>query len=159
MEILITTHFVKDFDLGANGNLYGGRMLEWLDEAGALFVHEMFNDYFVTWKLGETIFHRPVKAKSIIKFYVKNVDLRNSSVGFDLVVRTRDSKVLTTSMVFVCIDPVTGEKKNIAHIPQTGTAAEILHCILASRNGEPVPCPAPDNNDNRKILLLREQES
>ena len=119
-EILITTHFVKDFDLGANGNLYGGRMLDWLDEAGALFVHGIFDDFFVTWKIGETIFHSPVKARSIVKIYVKNIQIRNSAVGFDLVVRTKEVNVLTTSMVFVCIDPDTGKKKKISSTPDFG---------------------------------------
>ena len=138
MELLITMHFVKDFDLGANGNLYGGRMLDWLDEAGALFTHGFFNEFFVTWKIGETIFHRPVKAKSIVKIYVKNVDVHSSSLSFDLVVRTGNLKVLTTSMVFVCVDPDTGKKKKIRQIPRCGENAEILRRCITKFDGVPI---------------------
>lgn len=112
MEQLVTAHFVKDFDLGQNGNLYGGRMLDWLDEAGALFVHRMFKDRcFVTWKIGETIFYKAVKNRSIVSIYVKNADIRTSSVGFDVVARVEGEEVLATHMVFVCVDEKTGEKR------------------------------------------------
>lgn len=109
-ETLITTHLVKAFDLGVNGNLYGGRLLDWLDEAGALYVHDRFHACFVTWKIGETIFHKPVKQNAIVKIYVKNVDVRRSSVGFDLTAKVQNQEVLTTSMVFVCVDASTGSK-------------------------------------------------
>lgn len=112
-ETLITTHLVKAFDLGVNGNLYGGRLLDWLDEAGALYVHDRFNACFVTWKIGETVFHKPVKQNSIVKIHVRNVEVRRSSVGFDLVAKVRDEEVLTTSMVFVCVDAESGVKRPI----------------------------------------------
>ena len=112
-EILITTHLVKTMDLGINGNLYGGRMLDWLDEAGALFVHTRFEGCFVTWKVGETIFHIPVKESSIIRFFVRNITVRHSSVGFEVVARVDETEVLTTSMVFVCVDAQTGKKTAI----------------------------------------------
>ena len=113
MEELVTTHLVKDFDIGLNGNLYGGRMLDWLDEAGALYVHDRYNGVFVTWKIGETIFHKSVKRNSIVKMFVKNPEVRTSSIGFEVVVRVEEEEVLTTSMVFVCVDPVTGKKTPI----------------------------------------------
>jgi acyl-CoA hydrolase len=113
-EILVTTHLIKEFDLGLNGNLYGGRMLDWLDESGALFVHELYNEYFVTYKIGEIVFHKPVKKGTIIKFFVKNVETRKSSVSFEITVKNgNDIEVLTAFMVFVCIDQATGEKKEI----------------------------------------------
>ena len=41
-NFLITRHLVKAFDIGVNFNLYGGRMMDWLDEAGALYALERF---------------------------------------------------------------------------------------------------------------------
>ncbi len=112
-ETLVTTHLVKTMDLGINGNLYGGRMLDWLDEAGALFVQSTFKACFVTWKLGETVFHTPVKEGAIIRFFVRNVDVRRCSAGFEVAAKVEDTEVLTTTMVFVCVDPATGEKTAI----------------------------------------------
>ena len=34
---LISTHVCKSSDVGFHGNLFGGVMLSWLDEAGAAF--------------------------------------------------------------------------------------------------------------------------
>ena len=109
-ETLITTHLVKTMDLGINGNLYGGRMLDWVDEAGALFVQSSFNACFVTWKMGETVFHTPVKEGAVIKFFICNVEVRRCSVGFDVTARVDDAEVLTTSMVFVSVDAKNGKK-------------------------------------------------
>ncbi len=112
-ETLVTTHLVKAFDLGVNGNLYGGRMLDWLDEAGALYAISTYKACFVTWKVGETIFHTPVKEGEIIHFYIRNVDKRRCAVGFELAAKVEGREVLTTSMVFVCVDPQTGKKTPI----------------------------------------------
>ncbi len=112
----ITTHFVKNFDLAMNGNLYGGRMLDWIDEAGSLYVHSLVDAIFVTWKIGETVFHKPVKVGSLIAFYVKNLHVREHSVSFEIEVQDARSGdiVLTTSMVFVCVDS-DGRKDRIAN--------------------------------------------
>ena len=116
-EYMITTHLVKEFDLGINGNLYGGRMLDWLDEAGALFVHETFKgNIFVTWKIGETVFHKPVKQREIVKMFIRNVEIRPCSVGFHVSARVDSTEVLSTSMVFVCVDAETGMKTEIKNL-------------------------------------------
>lgn len=111
----ITTHLVKDFDLALNGNLYGGRMLDWIDEAGSMYVHSLIDAIFVTWKIGETIFHKPVKVGSLVDFFAKNLNVREHSVNFDIEVhngRTGEI-VLTTSMVFVCVN-AEGRKEQIS---------------------------------------------
>ena len=38
---LISTHFVKTQDVGYHGNLFGGVMLAWLDEAAAAFAAQV----------------------------------------------------------------------------------------------------------------------
>ena len=56
MMELITRHLVKAFDIGVNDNLYGGRMLDWIDEAGAMFARLGFpKNQFVTLKIAETV--------------------------------------------------------------------------------------------------------
>lgn len=112
----ITTHLVKNFDIAINGNLYGGRMLDWIDEAGSMYVHSLVDAMFVTLKIGETIFHKPVKVGSLVSFFCKNLCIREHSLSFDIMVqdvRTGDV-VLTTSMVFVCVDS-DGKKDKISN--------------------------------------------
>ena len=38
---LISTHFIKTQDIGYHGNLFGGVMLAWLDEAAAAFAAQV----------------------------------------------------------------------------------------------------------------------
>lgn len=109
--MLITTHLVKNFDIGLNNNLYGGRMLDWIDEAGALFTRELFpNEKFVTLKIAETIFHNPVHANDVIKFIVNEPCCGKTSLSFKIQVVRNEQIVLSTDLVFVCIND-SGEKK------------------------------------------------
>lgn len=102
--MLITTHLVKGFDIGLNNNLYGGRMLDWIDESGALFTRELFpKEKFVTLKIAETIFHHPVKSNDVIKFFVVEPCGGKTSLSFKIVVKRNEDVVLTTDMVFVCV--------------------------------------------------------
>ena len=41
---LISTHFVKTQDVGYHGNLFGGVMLAWLDEAAAAYAAQVAAD-------------------------------------------------------------------------------------------------------------------
>ena len=102
---LVTKHLVKDFDIGVNNNLYGGRMLDWLDEAGALFVREQYpNKQFVTLKISETIFHKPVHCNDIISFYVTEYKVGNTSITIKIEVHRNNQIMVTTDMVYVSID-------------------------------------------------------
>ena len=38
---LISTHFIKAANVGYHGNLFGGTMLAWLDEAGVSFAAQV----------------------------------------------------------------------------------------------------------------------
>ena len=109
--MLVTTHLVKSFDIGLNNNLYGGRMLDWIDETGALFTRELFpKNKFVTLKIAETIFHNPVHANDVIKFFVIDPCGGKTSLSFKIKVMRNSEVVLSTDMVFVCISD-SGEKQ------------------------------------------------
>ncbi len=67
---LISTHFVKTQDVGYHGNLFGGVMLAWLDEAGAIFACQACDTpRMVTKKISEVVFEKPVRPGQIIKIY------------------------------------------------------------------------------------------
>lgn len=113
---------VKNEDLNAAGSLFGGRMMEWCDEAAALYAFcQMKTMKIVTKKVSELLFNEPVKLGDIVEFYATTV--REGKTSFTLkleVVRktvghTISTKnVLTCEMVFVSIDengtPVEWEK-------------------------------------------------
>ena len=108
---LISTHVCKTQNVGFHGNLFGGVMLSWLDEAGAAFAAEMCGTpRMVTVKISEVIFRKPVRPGQIIKIYGDVVRFGNSSITIKLEARRHSPYnasqkiVCTTDMTFVRID-------------------------------------------------------
>jgi len=108
---LISTHVCMTKDIGVHGNLFGGVMLGWLDEAGAAFSSEMCGTpRMVTVKISEVIFQKPVRPGQIIKIYGKLVGIGNTSVVIRLEARRHSPYngsqkiVCSTDMTFVRID-------------------------------------------------------
>lgn len=108
---LITTKIVLAKDMGVHGNLFGGTMLAWLDEAGAAFACQVADSSrLVTKHISEVNFKRPVKTGRIVKIYGKVEHVGNTSVSISLEARRHNpfsgtqKTVCTTKMVFVQID-------------------------------------------------------
>jgi len=108
---LISTHFCKAANVGYHGNLFGGTMLGWLDEAGAIFACEACDTpRMVTKKISEVVFNKPVRPGQIIKIYGEVLRVGNRSIVIRLEARRHSVYngsqriVLTTDMTFVRID-------------------------------------------------------
>lgn len=108
---LITTKVVLARDIGVHGNLFGGLMLAWLDEAGAAYACQTADSSrLVTKHISEVNFERPVKTGRIVKIYGKVEHIGNTSVSISLEARRHNpfsgtqKTVCTTKMVFVQID-------------------------------------------------------
>ena len=108
---LISTHKVMTQHLGYHGNLFGGTMLAWLDEAGAIFACQACDTpRMVTKKISEVVFNKPVRPGQIIKIYGEVRGVGNRSITVRLEARRHSvyngsqRTVLTTDMTFVRID-------------------------------------------------------
>ena len=108
---LISTHFCKAANVGYHGNLFGGTMLAWLDEAGAIFACQACDTpRMVTKKISEVVFNKPVRPGQIIKIYGEVRSVGNKSITIRLEARRHSvyngsqRTVLTTDMTFVRID-------------------------------------------------------
>lgn len=108
---LISTHVCKSSDVGFHGNLFGGQMLAWLDEAAAAFVCQMCDTpQMVTVKVETVHFKSPVRPHQIIKIYGKLNDIKTTSATVSLEARKhnpyngKQKIVCTTVMTFVRID-------------------------------------------------------
>tara|TARA_R100000008_G_scaffold77870_1_gene58527 strand:- start:543 stop:992 length:450 start_codon:yes stop_codon:yes gene_type:complete len=108
---LISTHFCKAANVGYHGNLFGGTMLAWLDEAGAIFACQACDTpRMVTKKISEVVFNKPVRPGQIIKIYGQVRGVGNRSITVRLEARRHSvyngsqRTVLTTDMTFVRID-------------------------------------------------------
>ena len=108
---LITTYFCKASQVGYHGNLFGGRMLAWLDEAGAAYAAQCCDSpRMVTKHISSVTFEKPVRPGQIIKIYGQVKKVGNTSITIRLEARRHSvyngtqKTVCTTDMVFVRID-------------------------------------------------------
>ena len=108
---LISTHVCKSSDVGFHGNLFGGQMLAWLDEAAAAYVCQMCDSpQMVTVKVDTVHFKLPVRPHQIIKIYGCLKAIRTTSAVVELEARRHSPYngsqkiVCTTTMTFVRID-------------------------------------------------------
>jgi len=108
---LISTHPVKKSDLGFHSNLFGGKLLAWLDAAGAAYAMEVTDTpRIVTIKIDECLFKKAAKEGQLIKIYGSVFDIGNTSVTLYLEARAHNvysgtqSTVLSTKIKFVRID-------------------------------------------------------
>jgi acyl-CoA thioesterase YciA len=108
---LISTHPIKKSDLGFHANLFGGKLLAWLDAAGAAMAMEVCDTpRMVTIKIDECVFKRPAKEGQLIKIYGQVSDIGNTSMTLYLEARAHNvysgqqSVILSTKIKFVRID-------------------------------------------------------
>lgn len=108
---LLATHPVKKMDLGFHGNLYGGRLLDWLDGALAAYAMEqMRNRRMVTISIDKCEFKKPAKEGSLVKIYAEVKDIGNTSATFNVEARAfnvythNQEVILSTHFTFVRID-------------------------------------------------------
>jgi acyl-CoA thioesterase YciA len=108
---LITTHPVKKSDLGFHANLFGGKLLAWLDSAAAAFAMEICNTpRMVTVMIDKCIFKRSAKEGQLIKIYGDVKEVGNTSMTFYMEARAHNiysgaqTVILSTNIKFVRID-------------------------------------------------------
>ena len=108
---LITSHPIKKSDLGFHANLFGGKLLAWLDAAGASLAMEIADTpRMVTVKIDECIFKKPAKEGQLIKMYGDVVEVGNTSLTLYIEARAHNvysgnqNVILSTNIKFVRID-------------------------------------------------------
>ena len=108
---LISTHPIKKTDLGFHANLFGGKLLAWLDAAGAAMAMQVADSpRMVTIKIDECVFKKPAKEGQLLKIYGKVARIGNTSLTLDLEARAHNVytgnqvPVLSTKIIFVRID-------------------------------------------------------
>ena len=108
---LISTHFVKTQDVGYHGNLFGGVMLAWLDEAAAAYAAQAADTpRMVTKHISSLTFEKPVRPGQIIKIYGEVAKIGKTSLTLSMEARRHSvyngtqRPVVNTQMTFVRID-------------------------------------------------------
>lgn len=134
---LLNTHPIKKSDLGFHGNLFGGKLLAWIDAAAAGYSMQLCDTpRMVTVSIDKCNFERPAKESQLLKIYGKPSRLGSTSVTLYLEARAhnvytgRQNLVLKTHITFVHID----EEGNPIPIGEKGRTR--INTIIGSEPSE-----------------------
>jgi acyl-CoA thioesterase YciA len=109
----ITSKLCMVKDLGVNGNLFGGFLCQWVDEAAAIHAHQFTGEKrMVTLKFNDMTFKKSIKEGEIIEFYAGKDKIGNTSHTFEIIAMVKDVLVFETTCVFVAVDK-NGNKQKI----------------------------------------------
>jgi acyl-CoA thioesterase YciA len=108
---LITTHPIKKSDLGFHANLFGGKLLAWLDAAAAAYAMEICDTpRMVTVMIDKCEFKKPAKEGQLLKMYGSVKKIGTTSITLYLEARAHNVYsgnqvvILSTNIKFVRID-------------------------------------------------------
>lgn len=108
---LINKKICMGKDIGIHGNVFGGFLMSWIDEAAAAYATEYCcTPNMVTLQVGEMLFKKPLKVGNHIRIYGEVVHLGNTSIKLKIEARKynvysgEETVVCTTSITFVRID-------------------------------------------------------
>lgn len=107
----LNQHPIKKSDLGFHGNLFGGKLLAWIDAAAAAYSMQLCDTpRMVTVSIDKCIFEKPARESQLLKIYGHPTQVGNSSVTLYMEARAhnvytgKQVLVLKTHIKFVQID-------------------------------------------------------
>jgi acyl-CoA thioesterase YciA len=107
----LNTHPIKKSDLGFHGNLFGGKLLAWIDASAAGYSMQLCDTpRMVTVSIDQCNFERPAKESQLLKIYGKPTRVGNTSMTLYMEARAhnvytgKQDLVLKTHITFVQID-------------------------------------------------------
>jgi acyl-CoA thioesterase YciA len=104
-------HPIKKSDLGFHGNLFGGKLMAWIDASAAAYAMEVcHNRRMVTICIDKCVFKKPAKEGSLLKIYGEVAKIGSTSITLNLEARSfnvythEEDVLLSTNITFVRID-------------------------------------------------------
>jgi acyl-CoA thioesterase YciA len=133
--VLLNTHPIKKSDLGFHGNLFGGKLLAWIDAAAAGYSMQLCDSpRMVTVSIDKCNFEKPAKEGQLLKIYGHPSKIGNSSVTLYMEARAHD--VYTGNQILVLKTTI-----RFVHISEYGN-----------------PIPIGERGRNRINNLIKENE-
>jgi acyl-CoA hydrolase len=118
---MVFQKLIMNGDLNASNTLFGGKMMQFIDEAAAIYVmNQLKTKNIVTLKISELLFKIPVILGDILVFEAKTIKTGQSSITIKINVYKTDfinnttESVTECDLVFVAVDSLT--KKPCNHI-------------------------------------------
>ena len=132
---LLNTNPIKKSDLGFHGNLFGGKLLAWIDAAAAGYSMQLCDSpRMVTVSIDKCNFEKPSKEGQLLKIYGHPSKIGNSSVTLYMEARAHD--VYTGNQILVLKTTI-----RFVHISEYGN-----------------PIPIGERGRNRINNLIKENE-
>jgi acyl-CoA thioesterase YciA len=108
---LLNSHPIKKSDLGFHGNLFGGKLLAWIDASAAGFAMQLCDTpRMVTVSIDKCNFEKPTRESQLLKIYGQPAYVGHTSVTLYMEARAHNVYtgkqviVLKTNIKFVHID-------------------------------------------------------
>ena len=100
-----TRKWVKPEDLNPNGTLFGGRLLEWIDEEAAIYVIcQLETNCLVTKHIGDISFEAPAMQGDIVELGIEVSNFGRSSLSLKCEARnkmTRETILTVDNIIMV----------------------------------------------------------
>ena len=104
----LSRRMVKHEDLNPADRLFGGRLLEWIDEEAAIFAACQLNSRRIVTKfMSEINFVSPGELGDAVEFGFEVVNIGISSISIRCAVQNKENKrpiISIDKMTFVCVD-------------------------------------------------------
>lgn len=98
-------------DTNAAGNIFGGVILSYVDEAGGIEARKHGDKRFVTVAMKEVEFHQPVYVGDLVSFYTHTVRIGRTSITVHVEVEaqrmedySKRAKVTEADVIYVAVD-------------------------------------------------------
>ena len=108
---LLNSHPIKKSDLGFHGNLFGGKLLAWIDASAAGYAMQLCDTpRMVTVSIDKCNFEKPARESQLLKIYGQPAYVGHTSVTLHMEARAHNVYtgkqviVLKTHIKFVHID-------------------------------------------------------
>ncbi|MEW6991355.1 acyl-CoA thioesterase [Colwelliaceae bacterium 6441] len=107
----LSRRLVMPSDLNYGYSLFGGRVLQWIDEEAAIYVIcQLETNCLVTKHIGAISFEAPAMQGDVVEFGLETKKVGKSSITVTCLVRNKITKktiCLADDIVFVKVDPET----------------------------------------------------
>src|SRR5213076_3337067 len=98
-------------DTNALGTIFGGIILSYIDQAGAVEAHRHAPSRLVTVAMREVVFHAPVFVGDLVSFYTETIKIGTTSITVRVLVEAErygkpgeSARVTQAEVVYVAVD-------------------------------------------------------
>lgn len=108
----VSNRLIMSGDLNAANTLFGGKLIQWVDEAASVFVMELLRSHnIVTKKISEVLYNEPTHLGDVLEFLFRVKGVGRTSVTVECAVRAKAIDhddtlriILNCDLVFVKLD-------------------------------------------------------